>query len=212
MKNNYLEWFYRPVWQQLVLQQLLIISLLLGFYFLVWQKNRHEIHVLQNNIKQQQHHAILFQQKLAELPSLPETQQQIQRMAANLAQNSDLSLKNASSENVPAQNTPILKRLHMPLIDSGSQLMEWKSLKENEQVFWHIVLSLNYGQFLHFLSEIQKLQPPLLIKHIAITPTDIPADNNLTVRMVFSDVTLPDLSETALPTISLPDPADKEKP
>ncbi|MBD2796416.1 hypothetical protein ID856_07695 [Xenorhabdus sp. 18] len=208
MRNNYLEWFYRPVWQQLTLQQLLIILLLLGFYFLVWQKNRHEIHALQSNIKQQQHHAILFQQKLAELPSLPETQQQIRRMAANLAQNSDLSLRNTSSDNIPAQNTPILKRLHMPLIRSGSQLMEWKSHKENEQVFWHIRLSLNYGQFLHFLREIQKLQPPLLIKHIAITPVDTPADGNLTVRMVFSDVAL---SDTTLPNISLPDPADKEK-
>ncbi|MDC9581503.1 hypothetical protein PSI15_08005 [Xenorhabdus sp. PR6a] len=208
MRNNYLEWFYRPVWQQLTLQQLLIILLLLGFYFLVWQKNRHEIHALQSNIKQQQHNTILFQQKLAELPSLPETQQQIRRMAANLAQNSDLSLRNTSSDNIPAQNTPILKRLHMPLIRSGSQLMEWKSHKENEQVFWHIRLSLNYGQFLHFLREIQKLQPPLLIKHIAITPVDTPADDNLTVRMVFSDVAL---SDTTLPNISLPDPADKEK-
>ncbi|CDG15784.1 hypothetical protein [Xenorhabdus doucetiae] len=208
MRNNYLEWFYRPVWQQLTLQQLLIILLLLGFYFLVWQKNRHEIHALQSNIKQQQHNTILFQQKLAELPSLLETQQQIRRMAANLAQNSDLSLRNTSSDNIPAQNTPILKRLHMPLIRSGSQLMEWKSHKENEQVFWHIRLSLNYGQFLHFLREIQKLQPPLLIKHIAITPVDTPADGNLTVRMVFSDVAL---SDTTLPNISLPDPADKEK-
>ncbi|MDC9606648.1 hypothetical protein [Xenorhabdus griffiniae] len=175
MRNNYLEWFYRPVWQQLVLQQLLIISLLLGFYFLVWQKNRYEIHTLQSNIKQQQHNTVLSQQKLAELPSLPETQQQIQHMTTSLAENDPLS----SSKN----HTTILKRLHIPLTHSGSQLMEWKIHKENEHVFLHIMLSLNYGQFLHFLNEMQKLQPPLLIKHITITP----ADDNLMVHMVFSD-------------------------
>ncbi|OKP03688.1 hypothetical protein [Xenorhabdus eapokensis] len=179
MRNNYLEWFYRPVWQQLILQQLLIISLLLGFYFLVWQKNRHEIHTLQSDIKQQQHNAVLSEQRLAALPSLPETQQQIQHMTTSLAQNSYPS----SSKNIPSQNTTILKQLHIPLTHSGSQLMEWKIHKENEHVFWHIMLSLNYGQFLHFLNEIQKLQPPLLIKHITITPTD----DNLMVRLVFAD-------------------------
>ncbi|MEQ1977318.1 hypothetical protein [Xenorhabdus sp. SGI240] len=180
MRNNYLEWFYRPVWQQLVLQQLLIISLLLGFYFLVWQKNRYEIHTLQSNIKQQQHNVVLSRQKLAELPSLSETQQQIQHMATSLTPDGHLS----SSKN----NTTILKRLHIPLTHSGSQLMEWQIHKENEHVFWHIMLSLNYGQFLHFLNEIQKLQPPLLIKHITITP----ADDNLTVHMVFSDTAFSD--------------------
>ncbi|PHM74025.1 hypothetical protein [Xenorhabdus kozodoii] len=207
MKNNYLEWFYRPVWQQVVLQQLLIISLLLGFYFLIWQNNRHEIHSLQSNIKQQQHNAVLFQQKLAELPSLSETQQQIQRITTSLAQNSHLSVRNIAS----AQNTTILKRLHIPLIQSGSQLMEWKIHRENEHVFWHIMLSQNYDQFLHFLNGIQTLQPPLLIKHITITP----ADDNLMVNMVFSEGALPAIvpPDRDLPTIPIshPDPADREK-
>ncbi|OTA15985.1 hypothetical protein Xvie_02324 [Xenorhabdus vietnamensis] len=205
MRNNHFEgfyqqWLYRPVWQQLALQQLLIISLLLGFYFLIWQKNRHEIHTLQDNIKERQHNATLSQRRLAELPSLPETQQQIQQMAANLDQNSYPSPRHIS----PKQNTTILKRLHIPLIRSGSQLMEWKSHKENEQIFWHIMLSLNYDQFLHFLNEIQKLQPPLLIKHLSITP----ADGNLTVRMVFSDLALSDM---ALLNSTFPDPIHGEK-
>ncbi|MDC9590275.1 hypothetical protein PSI23_13490 [Xenorhabdus sp. XENO-10] len=224
MKNNYVEgfsqpwfyqqrfykqWLYRPVWQQFALQQLLIISLLLGFYFLIWQKNRHEIHALQSNIKEQQHNAILSQRRLAELPSLPETQQQILRMVADLDQNSYPSIRHISPKNISLQNTTILKRLHIPLIRSGSQLMEWKSHKENEQIFWHIMLSLNYDQFLHFLNEIQKLQPPLLIKHLTITP----ADGSLTVRMVFSDLTLPDMtvSDVILPNDALPDPTYEEK-
>ncbi|SFN73966.1 hypothetical protein [Xenorhabdus japonica] len=206
---SYKQWFYRPFWQQFALQQLLIISLLLGFYFLVWQKNRLEIHALQSNIKEQQHNAVLSQRRLAELPSLPETQQQILRMAANLDQNSYPSLRHISPKNISPQNTTILKRLHIPLIRSGSQLMEWKSHKENEKIFWHIMLSLDYDQFLHFLNEIQKLQPPLLIKHLTITP----ADGSLTVRMVFSDLALPDMavSDVILPNDALPDPTYEEK-
>ncbi len=210
MRSNNVEWiyqwFYRPVWQQLVLQQLLIMVLLLGFYFWVWQQNRHDIYAFRINIKEQQHNVAHAQQQLVERPPLVEIQQQIQHMTTSLAQNSDLSLPH---KNTPPQNTTVLKRLHLPLIRSGSQLMEWKSLKENEQMLWHIMLSLNYEQLLHFLNEVQKLQPPLLIKRITVTPDN----GHLTVRLVFSDFSLPEmtLSETAISNTAFPAPVHEEE-
>ncbi|AOM41842.1 hypothetical protein [Xenorhabdus hominickii] len=195
MNNNYLEWFHRPMWQLLLSQQLMvIIPLLLGFYFFVWQEKQHEIYTLQDSIGEQKHNTTLSQQRLTELPSLTDIQQQIQRITAELGPDSYLSTQSDPTQNVSPQNTfspnaTVLKRLHLPLTHSGSQLMEWKSQKENDHVFWHIMLSLNYDQFLHFLSEIQQLQPPLLIKHLTITPVD----DWLTVRIVLSDMPLPEM-------------------
>lgn len=180
MGNNYLEWFHRPAWLLVLLQQLFTLPLLLGFYFLVWQENQYEIDTLQHNITEQQHSTRLSQQQLTELPPLSDIQQKIQRTTAELGQDNQ----------IPPKHTTVLKRLHSPLIHSGSQLIEWKTHKENNQVFWHIMLSLNYVQFLHFLNEIQQLQPPLLIKHLTITP----ADDWLTVRMVLSDIPLPEMT------------------
>ncbi|OTA20608.1 hypothetical protein Xbed_01413 [Xenorhabdus beddingii] len=188
MKNNYLEWFHWPTWLLFLLQQLLTIPLLLGFYFLAWQDHQYEIQALQSNITEHQHNTMQYQQRIAALPSLHDTQQKIQRITTELGQDTQATSKPAS----------VLKRLHMPLIHSSGQLIEWKTHKENNQLFWHIKLSLNYAQFLHFLDEIQQLQPPLLIKHLTITP----ADDWLTVRMVLSDIPLP---ETTLPEIAQPD-------
>ncbi|MBI6547808.1 hypothetical protein [Xenorhabdus lircayensis] len=199
MRNNYLEWFHRPAWQRLLCQQLIVIPLMLGFYFFVWQDNQREIHALQNNITEQQHNTTRSQQRITELPSLPDIQQQIQQITLELGQGND-----NSSKNISPKNATVLKRLHLPLTHSGSQLMEWKSHRENNQVFWHIMLSLNYEQFLHFLHEIQQLQPPLLIKHLTITPVD----DSLTVRMVLSDIVFSDMT---LPNTVHPEPVHGEK-
>ncbi|MDX7998722.1 hypothetical protein FE394_05825 [Xenorhabdus sp. Reich] len=192
MENNYLEWFHRPAWQLLCLQQLITIPLLLGFYFFVWQDNQHKLHTLQSSITEQKHNAKLSKQRLSELPPLSELQKQIQQMTSELGQNNHEA----------TEHTTVLKRLHLPLIRSGSQLVEWKSLRENNHVLWHLMLSLNYDQFLHFLNEIQQLQPPLLIKHLTI----IPAGDLLTVRMVLSEIALSEmaLSDTALPNMTRP--------
>ncbi|WP_237387504.1 hypothetical protein [Xenorhabdus sp. Sc-CR9] len=206
MRSNYLEWFHRPVWQQCLLQQLVIILLLMGFYFLVWQENQHKIHAFQRHITEQQNNAAQSQQRIKELPSLFDIQQKIRQITAELGQNSyihsrDIYSRDISPKGIPSKNeshkVTVLKRLHLPLIHSGSQLMEWKSYKENNQIFWHIVLSLNYDQLLHFLSEIQQLQPPLLIKHLTIKPID----GNLIVRIVLSDMTL---SDSEPPDMNLP--------
>ncbi|SFU82896.1 hypothetical protein [Xenorhabdus koppenhoeferi] len=207
MRSNYLEWFHRPVWQQFLWQQLVIILLLMSFYFFIWQENQHKIHAFQRHITEQQNNATQSQQRIKELPSLFDIQQKIRQITAELGQNNyihsrdvysrDISPKGIPSKNEPSHKATVLKRLHLPLIHSGSQLMEWKSYKENNQIFWHIVLSLNYDQLLHFLSEIQQLQPPLLIKHLTINPID----GNLIVRIVLSDMTLSDLEP---PDMNLP--------
>ncbi|CDH05348.1 conserved hypothetical protein [Xenorhabdus bovienii str. oregonense] len=175
MKSNYLVWFHRPAWQLFLLQQLLVIPLILSFYFWVWQENEYAIHDFQLNLTEQKHNSALSEKRIAELPNLPDIRQQIQQLTAELSQ---------GSNNIPQKNATVLKRLHQPLTSSGSQLIEWKSYREGNQIFWHIMLSLSYDQFLHFLNEIQQVQPVLLIKHLTI----IPVDNDLTVRMVLSDV------------------------
>ncbi|CDG89062.1 hypothetical protein [Xenorhabdus bovienii] len=178
MKSNYLVWFHRPAWQLFLLQQLLVIPLILSFYFWVWQENEYAIHDLQLNITEQKHSSTLSEKRIAELPNLSDIQQQIQQLTAELSQGS-----NILHNNIPQKNATVLKRLHQPLTSSGSQLMEWKSYRKGNQIFWHIMLSLSYDQFLHFLNEIQQVQPILLIKHLTI----IPVDSDLTVRMVLSD-------------------------
>ncbi|AYA41628.1 hypothetical protein HZS38_14885 [Xenorhabdus nematophila] len=198
MKSNDFEWFHRPAWQQLLWQQLVIILLLVGFYFGVWQENQHEIDALRSSITERQYHTAQSQQHIKERPSLSDIQQQIQHIKRELDQDSNISSKGISSKNAPPKNTNVLKRLYFPLLHSGSQLIEWKNHRENNQVSWHIVLSLNYGQFLYFLSEIQQLQPPLLIKHLTIKPMN----DNLTVRIVLSDIVLSDIEQ---PDITLPD-------
>ncbi|WP_319929750.1 hypothetical protein [Xenorhabdus santafensis] len=180
MGNNYLEWFHRPVWQQFLAQQLIIILLLSGFYFFIWQERQHEAHALQGRIAEQQNDVVLSQQRIAKLPSMPDIQQKVQQITTMLSQGSFIPV---STEMGTTKNTSILKRLHQPLAHSGSQLMEWKTYRENNHVLWHIVLSLDYGQFLHFLNEIQLLQPPLLIKHLTITPNE----EKLTVRIALSE-------------------------
>ncbi|WP_340611245.1 hypothetical protein [Xenorhabdus bharatensis] len=175
MKNNYLVWLLRPAWQLFLLQQLVIVPLILGFYFFVWQGNKNAIHSFRFKIAEQKNDIALSQTRFSELPDLTELHQQIQQITANLDSNSHIT---------SSPKTTVLKRLHQPLTRSGSQLMEWKSRKEGHQILWHIILSLTYEQLLLFLSEIQQLRPLLLIKHLTITP----ADNGLTVRMVLADM------------------------
>ncbi|MBD2781812.1 hypothetical protein [Xenorhabdus szentirmaii] len=196
MGNNYLEWFYRPMWQLLLLQQFIVILLLLSFYFFLWQNNQQKLQSLRGSLAEQHHHTTLSQQRLAELPRITDIQKQIQQVTAEIDQNTPPITHLAALKQVTA-----LKRLHFPLIRSGSQLIEWKIHKENDQVFWHIMLSQSYDQFLHFLNEIQQLHPPLLIKHLSINPVD----GGLNVRMVLSDTPLPD---AALPKADIPDKAE----
>ncbi|MDE9565318.1 hypothetical protein KKI93_14930 [Xenorhabdus bovienii] len=179
MKSNYLVWFHRPAWQLFLLQQLPVIPFILSFYFWVWQENEYAIHDLLLNLTEQKHSSALSEKRITELPNLSDIQQQIQQLTAELSQGGNILLNN-----IPQKNATVLKRLHQPLTSSGSQLMEWKSHREGNQIFWHIMLSLSYDQLLHFLNEIQQVQPVLLIKHLTI----IPVDNDLTVRMVLSDV------------------------
>ncbi|MBD2820559.1 hypothetical protein ID852_07605 [Xenorhabdus sp. 42] len=196
MGNNYLEWFYRPMWQLLLLQQFIVILLLLSFYFFLWQNNQQKLQSLRGSLAEQHHHTTLSQQRLAELPRITDIQKQIQQVTAEIGQNTPPITHLAALKQVT-----VLKRLHFPLIRSGSQLIEWKIHKENDQVFWHIMLSQSYDQFLHFLNEIQQLHPPLLIKHLSINPVD----GGLNVRMVLSDTSLPD---AALPKADIPDKAE----
>ncbi|PHM33179.1 hypothetical protein [Xenorhabdus innexi] len=180
MKNNYLIWLFRPAWQLFLLQQAVIIPLILGFYFFVWQGNKNAIHSLRSQITEQRNSITLSQNHFSELPALTELHQQIQQITARLNQNGHMTLPTKAA---PTKTT-VLKRLQQPLTRSGSELMEWKSHKEGHQVLWHIILSLTYEQLLLFLSEIQQLRPLLLIKHLTITP----ADNSLIVRMVLADM------------------------
>ncbi|MBD2814807.1 hypothetical protein ID850_08515 [Xenorhabdus sp. Flor] len=175
MRNNYLVWLFRPIWQLFLLQQLVIVPLILGFCFFVWQKSEDVIHSLQIKLTEQKNDLALSQNQFSELPNLTELHQQIQQITVELGQNGHIS---------SPLKTTVLKRLHQPLVNSGSQLMEWKSIKEGDQVLWHIILSLTYEQLLRFINEIQQSQPILLIKHLTITPVD----NSLTVRMVLKDI------------------------
>ncbi|MDR0218938.1 MAG: hypothetical protein LBI71_08665 [Enterobacteriaceae bacterium] len=185
MKNNYLVWLFRPTWQLFLLQQGVIVPLILGFYFFVWQENEEAIHAVRLKITEQKNNIALSQAKFSALPALTELHQQIQQTAAELGQSDNIS----PSPKTVAEKKTVLKRLQQPLANSGSQLMEWKKAKKGEQTLWHITLSLTYEQLLHFLSEIQQLQPILLIKHLTITPTD----GSLTVRMVLADMILDDI-------------------
>ncbi|PHM44723.1 hypothetical protein Xmau_01435 [Xenorhabdus mauleonii] len=201
MGNNYLEWFHRPVWQQFFAQQLIIVLLLAGFYCFVWQERQHEIHAIQSRIAEQQDNVALSQQRITELPSMPDIRQKIQQITAILSQGSLISTQKSPTETQTTKNTSILKRLHQPLAYSGSQLMEWKTYRENNHTFWHIILSMNYGQFLHFLNEIQRLQPPLLIKHLTITPSEItPNDEKLIVRMALSEADESNIDPSGIPS------------
>ncbi|WP_233420677.1 hypothetical protein [Xenorhabdus nematophila] len=103
MKSNDFEWFHRPAWQQLLWQQLVIILLLVGFYFGVWQENQHEIDALRSSITERQYHTAQSQQHIKERPSLSDIQQQIQHIKRELDQDSNISSKGISSKNAPPQ-------------------------------------------------------------------------------------------------------------
>ncbi|MBS9443439.1 hypothetical protein [Photorhabdus heterorhabditis] len=172
IKSDNLWWFAKPVWLLFIWQQTIITPFLILFYFFFWQERIEQEINLTQKIAAQEINTKSTNDRLNQLPLLENIQQHINQIEHELSKSSQSTVKISA-----------VKQLQQPLMNSGVQVLEWQRKKEGEKTLWQIMIYLNYEQMLDFLSALQALYPPLLIKQFSISPSG----ESLNVKMTLSE-------------------------
>lgn len=175
IKNKIYEWFYRPLWKQLIPQWLTLFLIFLFFFIFYWSKNSLIINELNQQRKNSRQHINTLKTQLMQ----------------NITKNKLNTLINQRQQQITDLLTSMQTTTHafeqfkFPLPTSGEKLIYWQQQNQNNRVDYYFTILASYYQLIAFIENLQKTHPLLLIHQLKITPKK----NNLHCEFILSSMT-----------------------
>ncbi len=163
IKNKIYEWFYRPLWKQLIPQWLTLFLIFLFFFIFYWSKHSLIINEMNQQRKNNRQHINILKIQLIQ----------------NITKNKLKTLLNKKKQQITDLLTSIptsslvSAQFNFPLPTSGEKLIYWQQQNQNNRVDYYFTILTSYYQLIAFVENLQKTHPLLLIHQLKITPKKI---------------------------------------
>lgn len=175
VKNKIYEWFYRPLWKQLIPQWLTLFLIFLFFFIFYWSKNSLIIDQLNQQRKNNRQHINILKTQLIQ----------------NITKSKLKTLINKKKQQITdlltsIQTEPLVSaQFKFPLPISNEKLIYWQQQNHNNRVDNYLTILASYYQLIAFIESLQKTHPLLLIQQLKVTPKK----NNLYCEFILSSLT-----------------------
>uniref|UniRef100_A0A3B0M0T0 Uncharacterized protein n=1 Tax=Arsenophonus endosymbiont of Trialeurodes vaporariorum TaxID=235567 RepID=A0A3B0M0T0_9GAMM len=144
IKNKIYEWFYRPLWKQLIPQWLTLFLIFLFFVIFYWSKNSLIINELNQQRKNSRQHINTLKTQLIQ----------------NITKNKLNTLINQRKQQITDLLTSMQTTTHsfeqfkFPPPTSGEKLIYWQQQNQNNRVDYYFTILASYYQLIAFIENL----------------------------------------------------------